>query len=53
MAVNDRIRWDQLRRRSGAAGYHRQSTDDEQWLLDYEAEVDFIESGELYDRRTG
>jgi len=45
--IPDRVRAALDRRRSGAAGFHKRQSNDEQWLRDYEAEVDSLEPGDL------
>ena len=51
--MNDRIRWDQLRRRSSAAGPHKSKRRDDEWeLVELEAEIEVWEPEELNDRRT-
>ena len=44
--IPERVRRDLERRRSSAAGFHR-NRDGADWLADYEAEIDYLEPGEL------
>lgn len=49
MPIPDRVRRALDRRRSNAAGFHKQKTRVVDWLSEYEAERDHLEPGDLAD----
>ncbi|WPH57820.1 hypothetical protein [Mycobacterium phage WXIN] len=49
MTIPERVRRVLDRRRSNAAGFHKQKPRDADWLAEYEQEIDHLEPGELED----